>query len=147
MDVPGVTPACRRDAPWGPNLLGLQDHSDGSGDPSDIAFGLFWDPAVVSVPFVGGGCIAFGTAPGSAGGRDIGAVTVTGGADSGVQSLKRDPNVGDYFLDGASNPWRVGDQLSVTAGSVQAGPLTVPTCRSRPRTCRGKRRFLAGRRR
>ncbi len=120
------SPGLPASPPWGPNILGLQNHDD-SGSPSDIAFGMFWDPATVSVPYVGGGCMAFGTAPGKPGGLDVGPVTVTGGADSGVQLLTRDPHFGDYFLDGASNPWRVGDELSVTEGSVHAGPLEVPT--------------------
>jgi hypothetical protein len=112
--------------PWGPNLLGLQDHADG-GSPADVAFGVFWDPANVWTPYVGQGCIAFGTSPGHPGGRDVGAVTVTGGSGQATVPLTRDANFGSYYVGDPKDPWAIGDLLSATVAGHSSGPVAVPT--------------------
>ena len=45
---------------------GFRIYANDSNDPADVAFGLFWDPAVVTTAVVGGGCtLAFGTRTGA----------------------------------------------------------------------------------
>ncbi len=112
--------------PFGPSFVGVAENVDGT-TPDDIALGFFFDPAAVTIPHVGTECVAYAWTAAAPPGRDVGEVTVTGGAVVSPVTLARDDNSGSYYLDLPTDAWNPGDDLVLSGDGQMLGPAKVPT--------------------
>lgn len=114
------------DTPFGPSFVGVAENVDGTA-PDDIALGLFLDAAAVTIPHVGADCVAYSWTDVAPPGRDVGAVSVSGGSVSSPVTLARDDNSGSYYLDQPADAWSPGDDLTLSAEGRTVGPVRLPT--------------------